>query len=832
MTKKTLLLSSTLFLASLSPLSLSTPAMAQHPWTYPQARMESVTDTYYGVQVPDPYRWLEEPDASDTREWIDAQVALTKGYLDGVPQREQIERRIRELWNFEKFGTPFKNGGKYFWSYNSGLQNQNVYFVADSLSDAGRILLDPNKLKEDGTMALAGLAITDDAKYMAYGIAEAGSDWNTWKVRDVATGHDLPDTIKWVKFSGASWTNDGAGFFYSRFDEPKAGNALTNENYYQKLFYHAVGTGQNEDVLVYQEKEETKKDWGFGGGVTEDGNYLVINVSQGTDPKNRVYIKSIKPAGNTSSALGDGHVTKLLDEFDASYEYVGNDGPLFYFNTNLNAPRGKVIAININHPERSNWKELIPQSDSTLTGVGMVGDNFFANYLRDAKTEIKVHDLQGKFVKNVDLPGIGTAGGFGGKRTDKETFYSFAGFTTPTRIYRYDLTTGTSTLFKEAKVAFNPDNYTTEQVFVTSKDGTKVPMFITYKKGLEKNSANPTLLYGYGGFNISITPSFSITNLVWMEMGGVYASANMRGGGEYGEEWHQAGTLTRKQNVFDDFIAAGEWLVKNKYTTNKKLAIRGGSNGGLLIGACMTQRPDLFGACLPEVGVLDMLRFHRFTIGHAWRSDYGASDKYPNETDPNNKFGTEDQFKALLAYSPLHNIKKGVCYPPTMIMTADHDDRVVPAHSFKFAAALQAAQGQNANCSNPTLIRIETRAGHGAGKPTEKIIEEAADRWAFLVRALDMNPTFAMGDEGWHGDKGDLAIIPAAHMIDLNVNGMKCSACVNTVTKTLKGVKGVKSVTVSLENKSAQCELEDGANVDAKTLAAALDGTSFSATAK
>ncbi|MFO0855884.1 MAG: prolyl oligopeptidase family serine peptidase [Phycisphaerales bacterium] len=803
--------------------------MAQHPWTYPQARMESVTDTYYGVQVADPYRWLEDPDSTDSRAWIDAEVALTKSYLDGVPQREQIESRIRELWNFEKFGTPFKQGGKYFWSYNSGLQNQGVYFVANSLTDAGTLLLDPNKLKADGTMALAGMSITDDAKYMAYGIAEAGSDWNTWKVRDVATGQDLPDVINWVKFSGASWTNDGAGFFYSRFDEPKNGNALTNENYFQKLYFHKLGTPQSDDVLVYQETDEAKKDWGFGGGVTEDGKYLVINVSQGTDPKNRVYIKEIAPTNNTKESLGDGKVTKLLDEMDASYEYVGNDGSVFYFNTNLNAPRGRIIAINLNQPERSNWKEIIPQSDATLTGVSMVGNNFFANYLRDAKSEIKVFDVAGKFVRNVDLPGIGTAGGFGGKRTDNETFYSFAGFTTPTRIYRYDLATGTSTLFKEAKVAFNPDAYTTEQVFYTSKDGTKVPMFITYKKGLEKNGNNPTLLYGYGGFNISITPSFSITNLVWMEMGGVYASANMRGGGEYGEEWHRAGTLTQKQNVFDDFIAAGEWLIKNKYTTNKKLAIRGGSNGGLLIGACMTQRPDLFGACLPEVGVLDMLRFHRFTIGHAWRSDYGAADKYPNENDPNNKFGTEEQFKALLAYSPLHNIKKGVCYPPTMIMTGDHDDRVVPAHSFKFAAALQAAQGKNENCSNPTLIRIDVRAGHGAGKPTEKIIEEAADRWAFLVRALDMNPTFAMGERD-SNIRDEVAIIPATHKIALNVKGMTCQVCVDTVTKTLKNVKGVKNVAVSLENKSAECEVEG--EVDAKTLASAFEGTHFTASAK
>jgi prolyl oligopeptidase len=416
---------------------------------------------------------------------------------------------------------------------------------------------------------------------------------------------------------------------------------------------------------------------------------------------------------------------------------------VFYFNTNLDAPKGRIIAIDLKNPARANWKELVPQSDARLTGVGMLGDNFFASYLRDARSEIKQFDLKGQVVRTVELPGIGSAGGIGGKRTDTEAFYSFSGFTTPTRIYRFDLTTGKSTLFKQASVAFNPDDYTTEQIFYTSKDGTRVPMFLTYKKGLERNGNNPTLLYGYGGFDISVTPSFSVSNLVWMEMGGVYASANIRGGGEYGEEWHRAGTLTKKQNVFDDFIGAGEWLIANKFTNSKKLAIRGGSNGGLLVGACITQRPELFGAALPEVGVLDMLRFHRFTIGHAWRSDYGAVDKYPNEADPGNIYGTEEQFKALFAYSPLHNIKPGTCYPPTMIMTADHDDRVVPAHSFKFAAAIQAAQGKAKNCANPTLIRIETRAGHGAGKPTAKIIEEAADRWAFLVRALGMDPRIA-----------------------------------------------------------------------------------------
>ena len=704
----------------------ATTALAQTKWTYPTARMDNVVETYHGTQVPDPYRWLEDPDATETRAWIEAQNKLTQGYLAGVPQRDAIEERIRTLWNYEKFGTPFKEGGKYFWSYNTGLQNQNVIYVADSLTGEGRFLIDPNTLREDGTAALSGLAINDGATVMAYGVADAGSDWNTWKVRDIATGKDTEDVLNWVKFSGASFTKDGKGFFYSRFDEPGEGeNKLTGSNYYQKLFYHAVGTPQSADVLVYHEPAEEKKDWGFGGTVTDDGEYLVIHVSKGTDPKNRVYVKRIG-ASPSAGALADGEVVKLLDAFDASYDYVGNDGPAFYFKTDLNAPRGRLIAINLNHPEPGAWKELIAQNDATLISVSMVGDQFFANYLRDAKSQVAVHDRAGKHLRNVDLPGIGTAGGFSGRRTDTETFYSFTGFTSPPRIYHYDLATGKSTLFKEAKVNFNPDDYEARQEFYKSKDGTRVPMFIVHKKGLKRDGNNPTLLYGYGGFNIPITPSFSVTNLVWMEMGGVFVVANIRGGGEYGEEWHQAGTKLKKQNVFDDFIAAAEWLIANKYTSNKKLAIRGGSNGGLLVGACMTQRPDLFGAALPEVGVLDMLRFHKFTIGHAWTSDYGAADG-DKDTSP-------EQFKTLLAYSPLHNVKRGTCYPATMIMTADHDDRVVPAHSFKFAAALQAAQ----SCDNPTLIRVETRAGHGAGKPTQMQIEEAADRWAFLVKALGM----------------------------------------------------------------------------------------------
>jgi prolyl oligopeptidase len=736
-------------------------------WKYPPAKTVDQVDDYHGVKVADPYRWLEDPDSAESRQWIDAQNKLTEGYIRGVPERQAIIDRITKLWNFEKYGTPSKQGGRYFWSYNSGLQNQSVIYTADSLGGEGRVLLDPNTLKADGTMALAGMAVSDDGRYAAYGIAEAGSDWNTWKVRDIATGKDTDDVINWVKFSGASFTKDGKGFFYSRFDAPAAGeNKLTGSNFHQKVFYHVIGTPQDKDVLVYERADE--KDWGFGAGVTEDGRFVVMSVSKGTDPKNRVFYRDLAamPLG-AAAATGDAAIAdverrikamveggkaddaamsgaraerakliaaagnasrgfvELLNDFDASYDFVTNIGSVFYFRTDLKAPMGRMIAIDTASPERSNWREVIPQSDATIQGVSFVGQHFFVSYLRDARSEVKVFDAKGAFVRDVALPGIGTAGGFGGKSTDTETFYSFSGFTTPARTYRHNVATGESTLFKEAKVAFNPDAYETTQVFYTSKDGTRVPMFIASKKGLKRDGSSPTLLYGYGGFNIPLTPAFSVSNLVWMEMGGVYAVANIRGGGEYGEAWHQAGTKLRKQNVFDDFIAAGEYLVKEKYTSPEKLAIRGGSNGGLLVGACIAQRPDLFGAALPEVGVLDMLRFHKFTIGHAWTSDYGSAEN-------------ADEFKALFAYSPLHNLKKGTCYPPTMVMTADHDDRVVPAHSFKFAAALQAAQA--ADCPSPALIRIESRAGHGAGKPTAKVIEEAGDRWSFLIRALDFSP--------------------------------------------------------------------------------------------
>ncbi|HEY3175269.1 MAG TPA: prolyl oligopeptidase family serine peptidase [Candidatus Polarisedimenticolia bacterium] len=679
--------------------------------SYPESKKVIQVDNYHGTQVADPYRWLEDLDSDQTKAWVEAENKVTFAYLEEIPQRARIKERLTRLWNYERYSSPFKRGGRYFFARNDGLQNQSVYYTMTALDGEPKILLDPNKLSSDGTVALTGIAISDDGRLMAYGLSSAGSDWQDWKVRDVETGADLPDLLKWVKFSGASWTLDGKGFFYSRYDEPTEETRMVGTNYYQKLYYHRLGAPQAEDQLVYERRDH--KDWGFSGGVTEDGRYLVINVSEGTDPRNRVFYKDLKTR--------DAKVVELLADFDASYNFIGNDGPVFWFQTDLKAPRGRVIAIDTNAPARDRWKEIIPQTAETLLSAGLINDMFVASYLKDAHSQVKMFRLDGTWVRDVELPGIGSVGGFDGKRKDTETFYSFSGFTTPSTVYRYDMVSGKSTVFRRPTVDFNPDDYETRQLFYTSKDGTRVPIFLTYKKGLKQDGGNPTYLYGYGGFAIPMTPSFSVASLVWLEMGGIYAVANLRGGSEYGENWHQAGTKLHKQNVFDDFIAAAEWLIANKYTSTAKLAIGGGSNGGLLVGACITQRPDLYGAALPAVGVMDMLRFHKFTIGWAWTSDYGSADN-------------PDEFKALYAYSPLHNIKPGVSYPATLITTADHDDRVVPAHSFKFAAAIQAAQAGPA----PVLIRIETKAGHGAGKPTTKQIEETADRWSFLVRELKM----------------------------------------------------------------------------------------------
>jgi prolyl oligopeptidase len=684
------------------------------PLVYPKAKTVDQIDDYHGVKVADPYRWLEDTDSADTHDWVEAENKLTFSYLDQIPFRAAVRERLTKLWNYERFTVPAQQGGRYFYSHNNGLQNQDVLLVAESLNAEPHVLLDPNTLSSDGTVALSGTSITDDGKLMAYGTAVSGSDWQEWHVRDVDTGKDLPDLIKWVKFSGASWTKDGKGFFYSRYDEPKAESALRDANYFQKLYYHLLGTTQADDKLIYERPDN--KELGFGGGVSDDGHYLVIFVWQGTSQKNRLYYKDLTQP--------DAPVIKLLDDFDAQYSFIDNDGPIFWIQTDLDTPRGRVIAIDTRHPERGNWKTVVPQTTDTLQSATVVANLFMLSYLKDARAEVRIHDLNGKFLRNVDLPGIGTVIGFGGKRTDKETFYDFTSFISPTTVYRYDPQTGTSSIFRQPKVDFDPARFETKQVFYNSKDGTRVPMFLTYKKGLKLNGQNPTLLYAYGGFDISLTPAFSVPTIVWLEMGGVYAQPNLRGGGEYGEDWHLAGTKAKKQNVFDDFIAAAEWLIANKYTSTPKLAIRGGSNGGLLIGACLTQRPDLFGATLPLVGVMDMLRFQKFTIGWAWTSDYGSSDN-------------PDDFKALYAYSPLQNLKPGTKYPPTMIATADHDDRVFPAHSFKFAATMQADQAGPA----PVLIRVETKAGHGAGKPISKIIDETADEWSFVAYNLNMNVT-------------------------------------------------------------------------------------------
>ncbi|MDZ7951452.1 prolyl oligopeptidase family serine peptidase [Nostoc sp. DedQUE09] len=687
--------------------------------TYPTSHKSNQADNYHGTLVADPYRWLEDPDSEETRTWIEAQNQVTFGYLSEIPAREKIKQRLTKLWDYEKYGIPFKEGEslrdgsteRYFYFKNDGLQNQSVLYTLKSLDDQPQVLLDPNKLSEDGTVALSGLSISEDGKLLAYGLSSSGSDWQEWKVRNVETGEDLQDHLKWIKFSGASWTHDNQGFFYSRYDEPNEKTRLEDVNYYQKLYYHQLGKPQSEDVLIYHRPDQ--KEWGFSGGVTEDGRYLIISIWLGTDSKNLVFSKYLTNP--------NAEVVELINQFEADYSFIDNDDSVFYFRTDLNAPRGRVIAIDTKNPAPENWQEIIPQSTETLESVGILNNQFVADYLKDAHTQIKIFDLKGVFIREVELPGLGSAGGFGGKRYDTETFYSFTSFTIPGTIYRYDMVTGKSEVFRQPQVDFNPDEYETKQVFYHSKDGTRVPMFITHKKGIKLDGNNPTYLYAYGGFNASMTPGFSVSLLVWMEMGGVYAMPNIRGGGEYGEEWHQAGIKDKKQNVFDDFISAAEWLIANKYTNTEKLAIAGGSNGGLLVGACMTQRPDLFGAALPAVGVMDMLRFHKFTIGWAWTSEYGSADN-------------PEEFPVLYAYSPLHNIKPNTAYPATLITTADHDDRVVPAHSFKFAAALQEAHAGDA----PTLIRIETKAGHGAGKPTAKIIEEAADKWAFLVRALDV----------------------------------------------------------------------------------------------
>ncbi len=687
-------------------------AQEKTPLSYPPTKRVDQTDDYHGTLVADPYRWLEETDSQATKAWIEAQNAVTNRYLESIPQRKAIEERMTQLWDYESFGLPVQRQGRYFFSRNSGLQNQSVLYVAESLQATPRQLIDPNAWADDGTVALAGWVPSEDGKLLAYGLAAAGSDWREWKFKDVATGKDLEDHLRWVKFSGVSWSKDGSGIYYSRYDEPEEGDEFTGVNHFQKLYYHKIGEPQEQDQLVYERPDQ--KEWGFGGSVTEDGQFLIISVWRGSESKNQLFYRDL--------SRPDSPVVELITGFEYEYEFIGNEGRTFWLNTDDGAPMRRVIAIDLDHPEKADWREVIPEDDAVLRGVGLVGDHFLASYLRNAATQVKVFDLDGEMVREVPLPALGSANGFGGRRADRETFYSFTNYATPSTIYRYDVQTGERTIFRQPQVDFDPADYVTRQVFLPSRDGTRIPMFISHRKGLKKTGDRPTILYGYGGFDIPITPGFSVSNLVWMEMGGIYAVANLRGGGEFGRAWHEAGMLDNKQNVFDDFIAAGEWLIENHYTSTPKLAISGRSNGGLLVGACLTQRPDLYGAALPAVGVMDMLRYHKFTIGWAWVGEYGSSDN-------------PDQFANLIKFSPLHTLRPGTAYPATLVTTADHDDRVVPGHSFKFAAALQAAQAGD----QPTLIRIETKAGHGAGTPTSKRIEAATDVLAFLVKALEMD---------------------------------------------------------------------------------------------
>ena len=685
--------------------------------TYPQTRKDDVVDDYHGTKVADPYRWLEDVDAPETRSWVEAENRVTFGYLERIPERERIRRRLTELWDYPKYGAPFKKGGRYFFFKNSGLQNQAVLYTQASLTAAPEVLLDPNTLSADGTVALSILAFAEDGRTMVYGTSGSGSDWQEFRVRDVATRQDHSDHLTWIKFSSAAWTHDGAGFFYSRYPEPAAGaDPLLELNHNQKVYYHKLGTDQSADRLIYERPDHP--DWGFGVEVSADGRYAVYAVWLGTDRRNRIYYQDL---GDPEHPRLDAPVVRVLDDFDAAYNFVGNDGPRFFFQTDNTAPRGRVIAVDTRHPEPAAWRELVPQAPDVIEGSQIVHNTFVIRYLHDAYSQLRLFALDGTPRGEVALPTLGSIVQVTGEPRDTEMFYAFTSFLYPTTIFRHDFSTGTSRVFKAPEIAVDPSIYETIQVFYRGKDGTRAPMFLTYKKGLKKDGSNPTYLYAYGGFNVNMTPGFSIGVLAWLEMGGVYAQAVLRGGSEYGEDWHQAGMLDRKQNVFDDFIAAAEYLIAERYTSPPKLAIGGGSNGGLLIGAVLNQRPDLFGAALPAVGVMDMLRFHKFTIGWAWVTEYGSADSV-------------GQFPFLYRYSPIHNMKPGTHYPATLITTADHDDRVVPGHSFKYAAALQAAQGG----PDPVLIRIETKAGHGAGKPTAKIIEEQTDRWAFLVHVLHM----------------------------------------------------------------------------------------------
>jgi prolyl oligopeptidase len=685
------------------------------PLEYPVTQRGQHVDTYHGVDVPDPYRWLEADvrESPSVREWVTAQNKVTFGYLESLPRRESLKRRLTELWDYEKVGIPFKRAGRYYMAKNDGLQNHFVIHVMDRLDGPQRVLLNPNTWSADGTVALGGMAFSRDGRYVAYGIQEAGSDWRTWKVRDIETGEDLPDTLRYLKFTDVAWAPDSRGLYFGKYPDPDPNDQFQALNKNMRVMLHRLGTDQADDQVVYARPDEPE--WGYGVEVTDDQRYLINTVWVGTDPKYRVMVQDLQSEQATW--------IDLVDRFENDFTFIDNVGPLFYFLTDAQAPKGRVIAMDIRQPEPEHWREIIPEQNDPLQGVHIVNERLVCTTLKDVVTQVRLYDLQGKPVRDVELPGIGSASGFGGERTDTETFYQFESYAMPPSIYRYDLDTGVSTLFERSRVDMAPEDYVTRQVFFPSRDGTRIPMFISHRRDVVPDGSHPTLLYGYGGFNISLEPTFSLKAYAWMEMGGVYAVANLRGGGEYGKAWHEAGKKMHKQNVFDDFIAAAETLIESKITSPRKLAIHGGSNGGLLVGACMTQRPDLFAAAVPAVGVMDMLRFDAFTAGRFWTDDYGSAQDSP------------EMFRYLKGYSPYHNLKPGTDYPATLVITADTDDRVVPGHSFKFAAELQRCH----EGADPVLIRIETRAGHGSGKPTHMIIEEIADMYAFLARQLGLD---------------------------------------------------------------------------------------------
>ena len=682
----------------------------QKPIHYPPTAKGDVKDTYFGTEVEDPYRWLEDDNSAETAEWVKTQNELTFNYLEKLPFRDQIKTRLTELWDYPKYGTPVKEGGKYFIYKNSGLQNQNVLYTTNDMAVEPTVILDPNTLSDDGTAALTSVTVSDDGKYLMYQLAKSGSDWNEIFVKNIETGEQLPDRLDWVKFSGISWYNDG--FFYSAYDKPEAGSELSKANEFQKVYFHKLGTEQSADQLIESDKDNPKLM--FGASLTDDKRFLLVSKSKGTSGN----ALEIKDLSKKNAAF-----VSLMDNYGYEFNPVENEGDDLYVLTNYKAPKYRLVKINTNKPEEKNWMDIIPEKKDVLESVVMIGGKLVVNYMTDAHSKTEVYSYDGVLDHEVQLPGIGTVSAFSGKKEENIAYYSYTSYNTPGEIYKYDFTTKESSLHFRPEVKFNPDDFEVKQEFFASKDGTMVPMFIVSKKGIELNGNNPTLLYGYGGFNISRKPSFSASRIAFLEKGGVFVEVNLRGGGEYGEEWHKAGTKLQKQNVFDDFIGAAEYLISQKYTSSEKLAIQGGSNGGLLVGAATNQRPDLFKVALPAVGVMDMLRFHKFTIGWAWASDYGSSED------------NAEMFNYLYAYSPYHTIKKGTAYPAVLATTADHDDRVVPAHTFKYMARMQEYNKGN---KLPLLVRIDIKAGHGAGKPTAKVIEEYTDIWSFLFYHLDM----------------------------------------------------------------------------------------------